>query len=498
MKYQRVKGTQDYGVEKAFLKDAVESLFLKEVRLHGFEYVELPTLEHAQLFKNTVAQSDIGNKEMYEFLDKSQRELCLRPEMTANFVRAFVQNKWYAASAENKYAYVGKVFRYERPQKGRYREFTQAGVEFVGKADFLKDLYVITLVLRILAKLHIKYTLKLNYISNKETRKKYEETLHKYLLEYKDQLSEASQKRLETGNVFRVLDDKEDSQKDFVKNAPKLSDFYSEEDKEYVKNIKRGLDTYHGLEYQFDEQVVRGLDYYDDLVFEVSIKDSKAAQDVIIGGGRYSNLIKDLKGPETSSIGFAMGVDRVVDYLMDQEVYKEHLDKLETAHSENEYYFWAHPEASYKLSFFVWFFNLQLNEHISSSLLFDYDSPNRNKAFEKAKKLNSKAFVTLEEDNSLIVYDFKYGTKKDVDLKEQYHHLDFTSLLDSRHFDNLFDSNLFKPSPKELMCMCSAFRNRFGDSKALLKFAKQFHYSEDDMYFSDQKIKKSKRKSAKS
>ncbi|SYV93200.1 Histidyl-tRNA synthetase, partial [Mycoplasmopsis synoviae] len=94
MKYQRVKGTQDYGVEKAFLKDAVESLFLKEVRLHGFEYVELPTLEHAQLFKSTVAQSDIGNKEMYEFLDKSQRELCLRPEMTANFVRAFVQNKW--------------------------------------------------------------------------------------------------------------------------------------------------------------------------------------------------------------------------------------------------------------------------------------------------------------------------------------------------------------------------------------------------------------------
>lgn len=165
-----------------------------------------------------------------------------------------------------------------------------------------------------------------------------------------------------------------------------MSDFYSEEDKEYVKNIKRGLDTYNGLEYQFDEQVVRGLDYYDDLVFEVSIKDSKAAQDVIIGGGRYSNLIKDLEGPETSSIGFAMGVDRVVDYLMDQEVYKEHLDKLETAHSENEYYFWAHPEASYKLNFFVWFFNLQLNEHISSSLLFDYDSPNRNKAFEKAKK----------------------------------------------------------------------------------------------------------------
>lgn len=124
-----------------------------------------------------------------------------------------------------------------------------------------------------------------------------------------------------------------------------------------------------------------------------------------------------------------MGVDRVVDYLMDQEVYKEHLDKLETAHSENEYYFWAHPEASYKLNFFVWFFNLQLNEHISSSLLFDYDSPNRNKAFEKAKKLNSKAFVTLEEDNSLTVYDFKYGTKKDADLKEQYHHLDFTSFL---------------------------------------------------------------------
>ncbi|UWV79758.1 ATP phosphoribosyltransferase regulatory subunit [Mycoplasmopsis felis] len=186
------------------------------------------------------------------------------------------------------------MFRYEQPQKGRYRQFYQAGVEFVGEKNYLKDIAVIYLAASILDYLEVPYKLKINSIGNLESRRNYELSLKNYLIKFKDQLTPESQKRLLENNVLRILDDKIDSKLDFIKNAPKISDYLSEESKTYYNNVKIKLDEL-GIEYIESNELVRGLDYYDEVVFEF-VADTKdvRSQSTIIGGGRYSNLIKEL------------------------------------------------------------------------------------------------------------------------------------------------------------------------------------------------------------
>ncbi|MCU9934272.1 ATP phosphoribosyltransferase regulatory subunit [Mycoplasmopsis felis] len=199
------------------------------------------------------------------------------------------------------------MFRYEQPQKGRYRQFYQAGVEFVGEKNYLKDIAVIYLAASILDYLEVPYKLKINSIGNLESRRNYELSLKNYLIKFKDQLTPESQKRLLENNVLRILDDKIDSKLDFIKNAPKISDYLSEESKTYYNNVKIKLDEL-GIEYIESNELVRGLDYYDEVVFEF-VADTKdvRSQSTIIGGGRYSNLIKELGGPDLSSVGFGFG-----------------------------------------------------------------------------------------------------------------------------------------------------------------------------------------------
>ncbi|QGZ97755.1 histidine--tRNA ligase [Mycoplasma sp. NEAQ87857] len=306
----KVKGTKDYNAIDFQVKEFIRDIFMSLIQNYNYQMIETPILEHTSLFKRSVADSEIANKEMYEFVDKGNREICLRPEGTASFVRALIENKWYVNN--EKFAYFGPMFRYEQPQKGRYRQFYQAGVELIGEKNYYKDVEVIQLANFILNSLEIPFTLKINTIGDFETRQKYEAKLIEYLTPYYDQLSKQSQMRLDQKKALRILDDKVDSTLDFVKNAPKITEFLSKESKEYFDNVLKYLDA-NEISYEVSSDLVRGLDYYDEVVFEfVSLDENTGSQSTLIGGGRYSNLINQLGGPKLSSVGFGFGVDRLI------------------------------------------------------------------------------------------------------------------------------------------------------------------------------------------
>ncbi|WP_406613731.1 histidine--tRNA ligase [Mycoplasma corogypsi] len=395
--YSKVKGTKDYNVVDYLVKDYVFNIFNQTILKFNYRLIETPIIENSNLFKRSVGEgSDIVNKEMYEFKDKGDREICLRPEGTAGFVRALVENKWYA-SENKKYAYVGPYFRYEQPQKGRYRQFWQAGVEFIGDKNYLKDAEVIYMAQVILNHLEVETELKINSIGDLETRKRYEEALVNYLKPYKSQLSLVSQERLTNGHALRILDDKLDSKLPFMANAPKISDYLSDASKKYLEQLIGKLNDY-GVEYTLSNELVRGLDYYDEVVFEFVATDKNAgSQSTLIGGGRYSNLIEQIGGPKLSSIGFGFGVDRIMTIIYDKFVKENNLDDyvssctIYLAASENdENLDFMHNLANNYLRVF---FDQVKNE---------YELIKSKKVFEKAQKYNA----------SILIYDDKNVSNK--------------------------------------------------------------------------------------
>lgn len=309
---QKPKGTKDvFGFEQN-LKKLVISTLNEIASLNNFEEIETPIFEHRDVFFESVGEtSDIVSKEMYQFKDQGSRDLVLRPEGTAPIIRAIVENKLFAKPLPLKLFYQGPMFRYENPQKGRQRQFNQFGVEVLGEKSPYLDAEVILMAASILDAFKISYQLKINFLGNQNTLKKWSETLTNYFKKYEKQLSPISQKRLYK-NPMRILDDKIDSKHDFVKNAPQVKDFYSEEDKAYFQTLQTFLKNI-GLEFTIDYKLVRGLDYYSDTAFEfVSTSKDAGAQSTLIGGGRYNNLMKKFKGPDLSGIGFGLGIERFI------------------------------------------------------------------------------------------------------------------------------------------------------------------------------------------
>lgn len=316
------RGTIDYWYQLDPSMDILIDYAKKLSHLNGYYQVETPIFESIDLFIRTSGNSsDIVTKEMYDFYDKNERKLALRPEMTASVCRSIVENKLLdKMSLPIKLFYVGPMFRYERPQSGRLRQFYQFGVECIESNSYLDDVEMIVFALSFLHLFNYKdYVLKINNICSQATRKKWINALKEYFKKYKDQLSNDSLKRLEK-NPLRILDDKIDGKKDFVKNAPKVTNFASNEEIEYFKKITHCLDVQH-LKYVVDETLVRGLDYYCNFVFEVvSTTKSLQGQSTLIGGGRYNNLIKEIGGKDTNCVGFAIGLDRLVVALKDNEI----------------------------------------------------------------------------------------------------------------------------------------------------------------------------------
>ena len=320
-KVQCVRGTYDlYGDAKRKMNKVVAT-GAGVVEKYGFEEIETPIFEFTEVFaRNLGDTSDIVTKEMYCFEDKGGESLTLRPEGTAGVVRAFVSNGMQQ-NLPVKFFYHGPMFRYERPQKGRQRQFTQFGVELLGVETPQADIEVIAMAYEFLEKLGLsgQVTVEINSLGDAQSRDAYREKLVAYLKEHLDELSLDSKNRLER-NPLRILDSKEECDKAVVENAPRYADSLNEASKQFFADVLRGLDML-GIKYRVNDRLVRGLDYYSHTVFELTT-DKLGAQGTVLAGGRYNGLVAQMGGGDVAGIGWACGVERL-SMLLDETPYKQ-------------------------------------------------------------------------------------------------------------------------------------------------------------------------------
>ncbi|MGD9716388.1 MAG: histidine--tRNA ligase [Sulfuricurvum sp.] len=288
---------------------------------YGFHYIETPLLEETALFKRSVGESsDIVGKEMYQFIDKGENDVCLRPEGTAGVVRAFIQHKLDKKGGIHRFYYHGPMFRYERPQKGRLREFHQFGVESFGVESVYEDALMIMMIADILKALGIGYRLKLNSLGDQHCMPPYREKLVAFIESCGDAICEDCVRRKST-NPIRVLDCKNEKCQSLYVNAPKLIDNLCEGCESDFATLKTILDQ-HAIAYEIDTNLVRGLDYYSKTAFEF-VSDNIGSQSAIAGGGRYDRLVEFLDGKPTPAVGFAIGIERLLELIVMPEPKRE-------------------------------------------------------------------------------------------------------------------------------------------------------------------------------
>ncbi len=308
-----LRGMNDILEEEYRRFDYFHEVACTVAKRYGFHYVETPLLEETALFKRSVGESsDIVGKEMYQFTDKGGNDVCLRPEGTAGVVRAFIQNKYDKKGGIYRFFYHGPMFRYERPQKGRLREFHQFGVESFGIASVYEDASLIMMVSDIFNTLGISYTLQLNSLGCRECMPPYRQKLITFLEQHTKQICDDCRRRKES-NPIRVLDCKNSSCQAMYADAPKLMDHLCNSCHSDFTTLTALLDT-EKISYEIDTHLVRGLDYYSKTAFEFVSSDI-GAQSAIAGGGRYDRLIEFLDGKPTPAVGFAIGVERLLELI---------------------------------------------------------------------------------------------------------------------------------------------------------------------------------------
>nr|YP_010336265.1 histidine-tRNA synthetase [Chroodactylon ornatum]UNJ14671.1 histidine-tRNA synthetase [Chroodactylon ornatum] len=305
------RGTKDIFSPEIDSWQLIEKISSEVLELAHYKEIRTPIFEHSELFTKSLGQvTDVVQKEMYSFQDRSKRNLTLRPEGTAGVIRAFIEHKLYTNPLPHKVWYCGPMFRYERPQAGRQRQFHQLGVECIGILDPLIDAEIISLALNILEKLKIpNLSLEINSLGNSETRTRYKEALFSYFNQYLSDLDTESQVRLQN-NPLRLLDSKDSKIKALLDKAPSLLDFLDNDSKVHFDLLCQYLNSL-SIQYTINPLLVRGLDYYNQTAFEIK-SFSLGAQDTICGGGRYDSLIQSLGGPDLPSIGWAMGMERLL------------------------------------------------------------------------------------------------------------------------------------------------------------------------------------------
>ena len=308
---KNIKGTKDILGDETNLWQFIESEIHSFMNLYGYDEIRTPKFENSSLFNRSIGNdTDIVSKEMYSWEDQGGNNLTLKPEVTASVVRAYIQHNLGKKNPLNKLYYIDSLFRRERPQKGRYRQFEQFGVEAIGSENPEQDAEVISLAYNFYKNMGIKnLKLKINSIGSKEIREEYKNSLKSFLKPNLDNLTSVSQKRFAT-NPLRILDTKVESEIKIIKNAPRIIDFLSEKDKEHFDKVLLYLDTL-GIKYEIDDYLVRGLDYYCKTVFEIQ-SNHLGAQSALCGGGRYDYLIEELGGKQTPAIGFAAGIERLI------------------------------------------------------------------------------------------------------------------------------------------------------------------------------------------
>ena len=384
---QKPKGTYDvYGKlskQTKYFEKLVSSLMEK----YNYEYIRTPLFESSSLFHRGVGDStDIVTKETYDFKDKGNRDLTLRPEGTAGVVRSFIENKMYAESLLNKFWYFGPMYRYERPQAGRYREFFQFGVEAFGSLDPLMDAEVISIPVNLFKLLGLKgIKVHINTLGDMESRNNYKEALKKHFEPFLDNLCDDCKNRFNK-NPLRILDCKVDNDLECMKSAPKITDYLNEISKKHFESVKKYLDSMN-IEYIIDESLVRGLDYYTHTVFEVEANvEGFGSQNVLCGGGRYNDLVKTLDGPEIPGVGFALGLERLFTAL--------DYENIDISESENiDVYIMPLCEDK---SVAIKYLNIIRMNGYSADM--DYLNRSMKSNFKSVEKLNPKYILIIGED----------------------------------------------------------------------------------------------------
>ncbi|MEA3499700.1 MAG: histidine--tRNA ligase [Candidatus Marinimicrobia bacterium] len=328
-KIKSVKGTYDLLPSEIYKWQEVENKLRSIFSLYNFLEIRTPIFEKSKLFSRSVGEfTDIVNKEMYSFLDKGKESLTLRPELTASVVRSYIEHNFQQISSIHKIWYYGPLFRQEKPQSGRYRQFVQFGAEIFGSAYPESDVELIDLAYTIYTQLGLKkWTLYINTLGKKKNRKKYIDILKESLLPYKDKLCKNCKNRFDK-NILRLFDCKNRQCKKIMnEHAPLIIDHLSTEEKDYFEEVKSLLDKLN-IKYEVDPTMVRGLDYYTNTIFEIR-SENLGSQDALCGGGRYDNLVEDLGGSSTPAVGFAAGMERLLIAMEKEKLFKNESNKLD-------------------------------------------------------------------------------------------------------------------------------------------------------------------------
>lgn len=403
---QKPKGTYDIYGKRSLMMNYLKEVFSSLIDKYNANYFETPIFESSELFHRGVGETtDIVSKETYDFKDRGDRNMTLRPEGTAGIVRSFIENKLYAESLPLKAWYMGPMFRYERPQAGRYREFYQIGFECFGTYDPMMDAETISIVYNFFNLLGLKgVKVNINTLGDKESREMYHKALMDYFKPYLNELCDDCNRRFEK-NPLRILDCKVDADKEFMKCAPRMTDYLNEVSKEHFSLVKNYLDAMN-IDYEVNSNIVRGLDYYTHTVFEVvaDIKDF-GSQNVLAGGGRYNNLVENIGGPSVPGVGFAIGVERL---LLALEY--EGLDNIEF-NPVDVYIFGASDNEKEYI--------MKLANDLRGSgfkIDVDYESKSFKNNFKRADKLKSKFVIIIGEEEVKT----KVLTVKNNKTKEEY------------------------------------------------------------------------------
>jgi histidyl-tRNA synthetase len=367
---EQVKGTRNIANDDSAKFLHVKNTFINKFSDYGYKYIQTPLLEYKELFDKSIGESsEIVTKQMYELKDKGGRDLVLRPEGTSSVVRYHAE---FNKDNTSKYSYFGSMFRYENPQKNRYREFNQAGAEIVGLIDIYSDFQIINDSLNFINNLLPGTTLKINTIGSIEDREAYVKVLYEYFSKNKEKLSNESLEKIEN-NTLRILDSNNSEDKEIISNAPTINEYINTHSKENFESLLRLLDNSQ-INYEIDYSLVRGLDYYNDLTFEFHTEESV----VVGGGGRYDNLAKILSIGDFNGVGVAFGVERIMNLLSEIKI------------SSKYYLLGTNID------------NLTKYSKILDENNINYNKPSRvskeNSQFKEAKKLNAEYLINADED----------------------------------------------------------------------------------------------------
>lgn len=408
------KGTYDIYGDLAKKRAYVDEILATLCEKYNYGYIETPVFEASELFHRGVGEStDMVKKETYDFQDRGERNITLRPEGTAGVVRWFIENKLYGNMTDPvKVFYNMKMYRYERPQSGRNREFTQWGFECFGSDDVMSDAEVISLAYNAYRLLGLdNVTIKINSLGDTESRNNYREALVEYFKPHINTLCEDCQERFEK-NPLRILDCKVDHENEILKNAPKTLDYLNEESKNRFEKLQTMLDMMD-INYEIDTNLVRGLDYYNHVVFEVVLNDSYA----LGGGGRYNGLVETLGGPSVPGVGFAMGYDRTILAMEENGV------NIPINDSVDVYVLYVSETEKETASYLVQ--DLRLNGFIVET---DTLGKSLKAQFKSVDRFNAKYFIVLNDEdlklNKVRIKDNKTKEEELVGINDLVDYLD--------------------------------------------------------------------------